>query len=197
MDYIQEELMRQREALAGLLLGGALPRGGDGGRSSGHAAADTPAAALAAVSAAAFSGRGQGNRPTEGGSLSAGSGRSAVFGIPEAGGRTEAAGETAGSRETVSSRETAGSRETAESLRQSRKSGRLTGTIPPEPADVWRGAETPDRREARRSGGSAVLERTVTEFIRTEGSVSVPGAETLSRAFQRDARRYDGGFSLY
>lgn len=56
MDYIQEELMRQREALAGLLLGGALPRGGDGGRSSGHAAADTPAAALAAVSAAAFQG---------------------------------------------------------------------------------------------------------------------------------------------
>ncbi len=211
MDYIQEELRRQREALAGLLLGGALPQGEDGGRSSGHAAADTPTAAWAAVPAAgaSFSGRGQGSRPTEGGALSAGSGRSAVFEIPEAGGRTVTAGGTANSRETVGSREGVSSGETAESahgagwtgpaehLRRSWESGRLAGTVPPDPAGVWRGAETPDRREARRTAGGAVLERTVTEFIRAESGGSAPGAEALSRAFQRDARRYDGGFSLY
>lgn len=204
MDYIQEELRRQREALAGLLLGGALPRGEEGGGDSGHPA-DTPTAAWAAVPAAgtAFSGRGQGSRLTEGGALSAGSGRSAVFGTPGAGGRRETAGETANSREAVSSGETAESaREAAwtgpaEHLRRSWESGRPPGTVPPGPAGVWRETEAPDRREARRSAGGAVSERTVTEFVRAEGGGSAPGAEALSRAFQRDARRYDGGFAMY
>lgn len=38
--------------------------------------------------------------------------------------------------------------------------------------------------------------RLVTELRRTEGG-GLSDAAALSRAFQRDARRYDGGFRLY
>lgn len=51
----------------------------------------------------------------------------------------------------------------------------------------------------QRSGVTAEGEqvgRTVTEFFRADVR-ETPDAETLSRTFQRDARRYDGGFTLY
>lgn len=51
-------------------------------------------------------------------------------------------------------------------------------------------------REPAMAEGGAVRERAVTEILWTDaGGTSVPGE--LSRTFQRDARRYDGGFTLY
>ena len=57
-------------------------------------------------------------------------------------------------------------------------------------------AERSAGRENAMAEGGAVRERTVTEILWTDaGGTSVPGE--LSRTFQRDARRYDGGFTLY
>ena len=49
---------------------------------------------------------------------------------------------------------------------------------------------------AGRTGMASTGEPAVTEILWTDaGGTSVPGE--LSRTFQRDARRYDGGFTLY
>ena len=57
-------------------------------------------------------------------------------------------------------------------------------------------AERSAGREPAMAEGGAVRERAVTEILWTDaGGTSVPGE--LSRTFQRDARRYDGGFTLY
>lgn len=44
--------------------------------------------------------------------------------------------------------------------------------------------------------GGTVRERSVTEMV-WPSTVETAGPQALSRAFQRDARRYDGGFGLY
>lgn len=202
MDYIQEELRRQREALAGLLLGAVLPQGAEDGGDSGPAAVPRTAAltAVPAAGAAFVPAREVRGRPAEEGAFfavpgafSAGSGGSAVLGIPEIGGRVETTGfgeaeESAGEGERAAP---------ADCRRRSGASGRLPEAVPPGLAGTGWAAEVSSPLEARRTAGGAVLERTVTEFIQAEGGGNAAGAEALSRAFQRDARRYDGGFSLY
>lgn len=42
-----------------------------------------------------------------------------------------------------------------------------------------------------------VLQRSVTEVLWPEDKGGTSDPQALSRAFERDARRYDGGFSLY
>ena len=63
-----------------------------------------------------------------------------------------------------------------------------------ETVPVVPGAASRQRSGVTAQGGQA--ERTVTEFFRADVR-ETPDAETLSRTFQRDARRYDGGFTLY
>ncbi len=57
-------------------------------------------------------------------------------------------------------------------------------------------AGTGDPAGKAASSESAVWERTVTEVLWTAPERAL-GPGELSRAFQRDARRYDGGFVLY
>ena len=71
---------------------------------------------------------------------------------------------------------------------------RSYGQIRGETAPAVLGAVSRQRSGVTAQGGQA--ERTVTEFFRADVK-EAPDAETLSRTFQRDARRYDGGFTLY
>ena len=58
------------------------------------------------------------------------------------------------------------------------------------------GGERPGEVSARKSPAAAGGERMVTEVL-WAGTGGMPDAKVLSRTFQRDARRYDGGFRLY
>lgn len=70
-------------------------------------------------------------------------------------------------------------------------------TAPSPPAGGGTAAEIPGLPAARQMAGDAPWERTVTEYVYPAGGGCAGEAEALSRAFQRDARRYDGGFFLY
>ena len=77
-----------------------------------------------------------------------------------------------------------------------RTGGTKSGTGRTGMASTGEPAERSAGRETAMAEGGAVRERTVTEILWTDaGGTSVPGE--LSRTFQRDARRYDGGFTLY
>ena len=77
-----------------------------------------------------------------------------------------------------------------------RTGGTKSGTGRTGMASTGEPAERSAGREPAMAEGGAVRERTVTEILWTDaGGTSVPGE--LSRTFQRDARRYDGGFTLY
>ena len=77
-----------------------------------------------------------------------------------------------------------------------RTGGTKSGTGRTGMASTGEPAERSAGRESAMAEGGAVRERAVTEILWTDaGGTSVPGE--LSRTFQRDARRYDGGFTLY
>lgn len=77
-----------------------------------------------------------------------------------------------------------------------RTGGTKSGTGRTGMASTGEPAERSAGREPAMAEGGAVRERAVTEILWTDaGGTSVPGE--LSRTFQRDARRYDGGFTLY
>nr|WP_325196898.1 hypothetical protein [uncultured Oscillibacter sp.] len=77
-----------------------------------------------------------------------------------------------------------------------RTGGAESGTGRTGMASTGEPAERSAGREPAMAEDGAVRERTVTEILWTDaGGTSVPGE--LSRTFQRDARRYDGGFTLY
>ena len=71
---------------------------------------------------------------------------------------------------------------------------RSYGQIQRETAPVVPGAASRQRSGVTAEGEQ--VGRMVTEFFRADVR-ETPDAETLSRTFQRDARRYDGGFTLY
>lgn len=196
MDYIQEELRRQREALAALLLGGASRQSGEGGEdraaSSPRVSAPGPeAVTVGAVPALA------GARPhhpvTAPGAFTADLKGLTAPGI--AGGarpRTAGPGGTAED----SPRDTGPVSPAGVGPRE----GTLIfpeETAPPPSAGGGTAVEIPGSPAARQGAGEAPWMRTVMEYVYPIGGVSAGEAESLSRAFQRDARRYDGGFSLY
>ena len=77
-----------------------------------------------------------------------------------------------------------------------RTGGTKSGTGRTGMASTGEPAERSAGREPAMAEGGAVRERAVTEILWTDAvGTSVPGE--LSRTFQRDARRYDGGFTLY
>lgn len=195
MDYIQEELRRQREALAGLLLGGAPRRGGEpGADGEGTAPAFPPSGAQPdTVPAGAISAPEQERavRPAErvSESLFTEDTNPAVPGQPGLRPWEERPGEAAAYLPGKAVQAAP-----AEYARQSGGFARPETIILPGLAGGGQEAITGRGKQA---GPSPVPEYTVTEFWQAADTGAPAGAEALSRAFQRDARRYDGGFSLY
>ena len=226
MDYIQEELRRQREALAAVLLGGESRQSSEDDReadrlSTGALSAVRPTAAETALgsavprrtrSAAEGSTAGEGGSPAAlGGGLSGGGtahpGKEATAPAAESGGAGPAALRERGLKApSPAEAEVLGAKWTAAgSGSPAAKWSRVDagGSAPPEARRSRVDAVGSAAPEARRSRvdavGSAVPEarRTVTELVYPAGGGASVTAEALSRAFQRDARRYDGGFSPY
>ena len=212
MDYIREELRRQREALAGLLLGrGSRPgeESGEDGEGTGTPFAEggiQPEAFTAGAELSPEGGRAV--RPAERGLWGpfAGSGGLAAPGPSGSRPGAEEAGfappcdllpgipgfypGTEGAERAAAVWEAAGQAASAE------YGG--WGVFRPEEAawtalaGIWPAAGA-DR--AGHPGADFAPERGVTEFFQAESGGG--SAEALSRAFQRDARRYDGGFAMY
>lgn len=226
MDYIREELLRQRAALARLLLGRA-EAGTDGERDGlreGEAAAmapggtpaeraRTPAARETGRTAETWSraeapeaeqggGSGGGERsrrrmeamermavPTweaaEGGWAPAGDG-----GLPETGGRPRFhLHAAAGAARPTGGVPGEGEVPAAGTGFGDAGAGEAAGT-------GWWETSAVRRRSPLRSESGRAERWYVTETALDAGG-EAPGAKALSLAFQRDARRYDGGFELY
>ena len=184
MEYIREMLLRQRTALARLLLGGAPEE-----------MAET-ASAPAAVWQKEMAREEQGTGSVEATSAGQGARRRVAAGAAE-----ESAADT--------------SALAGETLRQelSRKSAARERAVLSSPAGAGETVLPPAsyRRSAGEESGSAGRTGVtwiggdgetepagaLPEFRRPGEAGSGAGAKALSRAFQRDARRYDGGFQLY
>lgn len=157
MDYIREELLRQRQALAALLLGGA-----EESDREREQAAEGPVPAERAVPALLKKdGRDLGDRAPS---------------------RRETAGEVPAETAEVSERDGGGPAGLRGRPRFSAGRSGMAGTGPAPAGSGWEGP--------LESGGLPTV-------LWAEGERSAPGARELSRAFQRDARRYDGGFAPY
>lgn len=185
MEYIREMLLRQRTALARLLLGGAPEE-----------AAET-ASAPAAVRQKEMAREEQGTGSVEAASAGRGARRRVAAG---------AAGESATDtavlawetlRQELSRKRAARERAVLSSLAGAGE------TVLPLPASYRRSAGEESGSAGRAGvtwiGGDGETEPAgaLPEFRRPGGTGSGAGAKALSRAFQRDARRYDGGFQLY
>ena len=230
MDYIREELQRQKLLLAALLTGrtattlpeepqtadqtawteaGDLPLWELRGSAGAVTAADLPwrgmanqatgaylsalgetaPAGEAAVFRMALEALAAGKKGTLAGRLEESGLKTAIFSAPQHGttvlGRMAENGITAPKAHSAETGETAWvSRGTERAGFRSSRSERLQEAVA-----AWAPASVPESAE-----DGAI--RLVAELRRTEGGgLSDPAA--LSRAFQRDARRYDGGFRLY
>lgn len=177
MDYIQEELRRQREALAAVLLGGGVRQAPENSREVSRlfTGALSPLRSEEAEQAAAETAPGSAGIQRL--RFAAEDGTAGKGGAPAAFGGGPAEEGAAGPRA-----------ETAAAAAES-------GGAAPVPGGGRTAAESVPQ-EARRSPGASAAERTVTELVYPAGGAAVT-AESLSRAFQRDARRYDGGFTPY
>lgn len=178
MDYIREELLRQQRALAALMAGGETLET----EAALGAASDVNSVETGTGAAAAWSGRGRGASPAAPEYTANGpggeTGRAPVA--------DTAAEETAGPER---------SEEAGVSGRRRAGSGGLwagggqTG-LPPQ--DAW-GGGTAGAPGAFTAEAAALWEAAGVPA----GGGAASSARELSLAVQRDARRYDGGFSLY
>lgn len=231
MDYIQEELRRQQEALAAVLLGIWPRQAPEDGRETGLLPASplsaVPPAASEQVAGTALRSTGARRRrfSAEGGIAGADIAPAAFDG-----GVTGDGAVRPGEELTAAEMESGGAGPAA--LRERGRAAPSPAAVPgdpwtatavkalddgwtaPEaeaPGDGWTALESGPRaarrgREpaagavspaVRRSRGAPAAERTVTELVYPTGGGAAVTAESLSRAFQRDARRYDGGFAPY
>ena len=182
MEYIREMLLRQRTALARLMLGGAAEEPSE--TASAPAADRQEAAAPAARGTGRLEVTSGGREARRKSSAAAGADRQAV---PASAGETlrPALARKRAERQYTAAFGPAGAGETADSAGRGnpmREDGRLSG---------GGGAAIPGGDEAEEtlyllpgrwnSGAAGMME----------------SARALSRTVQRDARRYDGGFPLY
>lgn len=186
MDYIREEWHRQRAALAALLMGRRETE--PQREQAANGMAETPGAGAqgAAWGEAPWAVRGSAQRlpaPAEAWAALAGEGEMPPAGGPRFGGEVPVAGWAAG----VFSLDGGGAGPGADSPAEmaERRRRRLRELVANGSAN--RAMETWDAPP---------------EAVRLVTEVSLPREaglrpEELSRAIQRDARRYDGGFSLY
>ena len=170
MEYIREMLLRQRTALARLLLGGGPEEG----------AASAPAAVRQKEMAPAERGTGPAGTASDGQGVLRGAAADAAG---EAAGMAALAGETLG--QALARKSTARERAALSSL-----------------ADGTAGSLLSAYRRAAGGGGLSSGGGREGETAAAPPGFQRPGeadsgAKALSRAFQRDARRYDGGFQLY
>lgn len=189
MDYIQEELLRQRAAWAAMLLGsGAERETAETAASQGETAWDGEARD-AAAQAAAFAAWGRRDEKRGMEPVRRGARTPAMRSAERAAAMAESLPETQLLRQPGAEDGAASGRNGSLSAELAPMAGLLRAKARAE--NSWSGAE---HRPPAAAGGSA--ERSVTEVFWAEAD---RGGEprALSRAFQRDARRYDGGFSLY
>ena len=225
MDYIQEELRRQQEALAAVLLGGGarrtsadrqetdrLPADGlpaDGLPTDGLPADHPAAGQTAAETAPGFAIARRPRFAAEGGvagedgiSAEASAPTALVGGLPGAGAVSpgeEATALTVESGGASSAARWKRDREALSPAETEALGGRWAAAEPDSPTVRWsQGAAAGSGPPAtRRNRDTPAAERTVTEYVLPSGGGDAVTAEALSRAFQRDARRYDGGFTPY
>lgn len=184
MDYIREELLRQQKLLAALMTGGEALAENAVGKATPAPAMGTGRAETEADKASARSGRRAAPAArrygADGLDEKAESARAAGAGMDadEKGSRADGRGEQRepggiGSRRTERGRRTAGS-------------GGSAGTL-------WSAAVGSAGGDADIPISGAIAQWEPAGFA----AGGAADARALSRAFQRDARRYDGGFSLY
>lgn len=201
MDYIQEELRRQREALAAVLLGGGARQAPEDGREAvrlfaGALSAVRSAAAgqTAAETAPGFAIARRPRFAAEGG-VAGEYGISAEASAPTApGGGLPGAGAVIPGEEATALTVESGGASSAARWKRDREALSPAET---EALGDMRAAADSGTLPARWSQGTPAAERTVTELVYPAGGGDAVTAEALSRAFQRDARRYDGGFTPY
>ncbi|MDO4314837.1 MAG: hypothetical protein Q4C45_03605 [Oscillospiraceae bacterium] len=181
MDYIREELLRQQRALAALMTGGEDAETAEDGWPAASDA-ESAGAKTDTGAAAAWSGRGKGTSPA----------------APEYAG-AEPGGEAGRvPAEDAAAEETDGTEGPGEPGVFGRRSGENSGLL----AGGAGRAGTPWGAAGGKAAGDAglLLSETAAPW-ETAGfpadAGGAAGARALSLAFQRDARRYDGGFSLY
>ena len=180
MEYIREMLLRQRTALARLMLGGAAEE-----------ASETASAPAARQNRAAPAERGAGRsemaaggrEARRSGQQSAAARTSGEFAWQGETLRQALARKSAAGRQAAGIPGVAGTRDTSvrSAGRRAAGAGGLAGSGFNPPADAGRapGGRLSAWESLPAAGGEAA------------------GAKALSRAFQKDARRYDGGFRLY
>lgn len=200
MDYIQEELRRQQEALAAVLLGGGARRTSADRQETGRLPAnglptDHPAAEQTAAGAAPAPAGARRPRFAAEGGIAGEYGIYAEASAPAAlvGGLPGAGAVSPGEETTALTVESGGASSAA---RWKRDREVLSPAETEALGDGWAAAGS-GTLPARRSRGTPAAERTVTEYVFPSGGGGAVTAEALSRAFQRDARRYDGGFTPY
>lgn len=200
MDYIQEELRRQREALAAVLLGGGAQRTSADRQETSRLPADslpTDHPAAEQTAAEPVPGFAIARRPR----FAAEGGIAGEYGIyagasaPTApGGGLPGAGAVSPGEEAAALTAESGGASSAARWKRDREALSPAET---EALGDMRAAADSGTLPARWSQGTPAAERTVTELVYPAGGGDAVTAEALSRAFQRDARRYDGGFTPY
>jgi hypothetical protein len=192
LDYIQEELTRQRQALAALMLGGSQETRETSNRASTSESAGIEETLAAILAAAATGDLTDGTALLDGGAIAT----LAAQRVQEKLAGSAEPSETAAlqsSAETMTDRAAATEERTAaaamrntaaerrETIRAGAVSRRQTGTAAPRANVQTAGNEDVAAVWAAAGGGSR----------------SGTDVREVSRAVQRDARRYDGGFSIY
>lgn len=194
MDYVQEELLRQRKLCSALLLGARpLPKREEEGREESRVQEER-AEELMEVSGGFFSGMEGFTLEMEEKVQEASDGRGTRWSAPL---RTD----PTAVRRSKAQREAEGETPPWEGPREGIQEERAFPYFPEGKRHVFGGPTAGDGAEAAiRFGKSQGEELLLPVPPGTPGSGGRSGRggdpEALSRAFQRDARRYDGGFSM-
>lgn len=194
MDYVQEELLRQRELCSALLLGARpLPKREEEGRQESRVQEERAEEPLE-VSGGFFSGM-EGFAPeVEEKVQEVSDGRGTRWSAPL---RTD----PTAVRRSKAQREAEGETTPWEGLGEGTQEGKAFPRFSEGKHRAFGGPTAGDGAEAAVRFGKSQGEEPILPFPSgTRGSWGSSGREgdpeALSRAFQRDARRYDGGFSM-
>lgn len=184
MEYIREMLLRQRTALARLMLGGAAEETSE---TVSAPAADRREAAVPAERGTGCSEMAAGGREVRrSAAADAGEGSAADTAAPAGETLRQALARKSAARERAVRSSPAGAGETVLPPASYRRSAGEESGSAGRTGVTWIGGD-----------GETEPAGALPEFQRPGGTGSGAGAKALSRAFQRDARRYDGGFQLY
>lgn len=185
MEYIREMLLRQRTALARLMLGGAAEETSE---TASAQAADRREAAVPAERGTGRSEMAAGGREVRrSAAADAGEGSAADTAAPAGETLRQALARKSAARQRAAASGLAGAGETALPLpTYRRQAAGGEGRSPGGAGSAWPGGD-----EGAETAG-------VLWEVQRQGETGTgDSAKALSRTFQRDARRYDGGFQLY